>query len=188
MAPPDGKSREAARTGVGLAFLGTLIGASLVLFRRPSDRSHSMRSGRGEPSVAASAHAASIGYEPLDANAASIIKAAGLLGGSALLMIGLMIVLLNVFDASTARRDANLTPEQRTRVQVPSPHLQAAPYDELHDERARENARLTGYAWRGADRSHARIPLARAMVLTVGRSLDFGPDGPPAPSGTAGQP
>lgn len=185
MAASDGRSREApvGRTGIIVAFLGTLAGASLLLWR-PTDRKHSVHTGRGDPGVPASAHAVAEGYEHVDASAYKIVRATAILGGYAVLMVGLMVLMLHIFGASTERRDANLTAEQRRPVEVPSPHLQAAPYVELHDERSREDGRLAGYAWVGNDRSHARIPLERAMALTAGRSLDLGPDGP-APSATS---
>lgn len=184
----EGKARSAesggARTGVILAFFGTLLGATLLMFRR-TDRSHAAPSGRGDPGIPPSPQSVATGYEHVDATTSSVVKAVVILASYAAGMVGLMVVMLNIFDASTTRRDANLTAEQRTPIQVPSPHLQAAPYVELHDERSRENGKLDGYAWLGADHARARIPLERAMALTVGRSLDFGPDGPPAAGGTA---
>ena len=171
----DASSRRKGRLSTLVAFLATLLGACLLVFRRPSEAPFSTRSGRGGHSTPASPAAVAVGYEVVDAKSVSIIKWAALLFGSAVLAVGLMVVLVNIFEAGTARRDSRLTPEQTTAIVVPLPHLQAAPYLDLHRERAREDGLLSGYAWLGAGHSAARIPIARAMQLSVGRSLDLGP-------------
>ncbi len=160
----------------------------MLLFRK-QDPKHAPSAGRGAPSTPANPKSIADGYELLDANPVSIVKWAGLLLGFALAMISLMIILVNVLDATTARDDRRLTPEQTAAIAVPLPHLQAQPYLDLHAERVHEDGLLSGYAWIGARHAAARIPIGRAMTLSTGRSLDLGPsslgapavDGHPAP-------
>ncbi len=56
----------------------------------------------------------------------------------------------------------------------PPPNLQPNPYADLDRERAANRAALDGYGYLDPGRTRARIPLDRAMQLTVGRSLDAG--------------
>lgn len=169
-----------------IAFVATLVGASMLLFRK-RDPEHSPSAGRGAPGTPASPQSIADGYEVVDASPISIVKWAGLLLGFAVTMIGLMIVMVNVLDATTARDAARLTPEQKAAIAVPLPHLQAEPYLDLHAERAHEDGLISGYAWIGARHAAARIPIGRAMTLSVGRSLDLGPSSLSAPA-TDGHP
>jgi hypothetical protein len=51
----------------------------------------------------------------------------------------------------------------------PAPRLQPDPAADLAVERARQQARLQGYAWVDRDAGIARIPIGRAMALLVER-------------------
>ncbi len=164
-----------------IVFAATLAGASMLVFRK-RDAKHSPRAGRGAHTVPASPQSVTDGYEVVDANPISIIKWAGLLLGFAVTMIVLMILMLNFFDATTERDDRRLTPEQTATIAVPLPHLQAQPYLDLHAERAHEDGLISGYAWIGARHAAARLPIGRAMTLSVGRSLDLGPASLGAPA------
>ena len=164
---------KARRPGV-LAFAATLAGASMLLFGR-RDARHSPAAGRGSRSGTVNPDSLQDGYEVLDANPVSIIKWAGLLLGFALTMITLMILMVNFLDATTVRDERRLTPEQTAAIAVPLPHLQAPPYLDLQAERAHEDGLISGYAWIGARHAKARIPIGRAMTLSIGRSLDLGP-------------
>ncbi len=186
--PGPGKHR---RPSV-LAFAATVVGASMLLFGK-RDARHAPAAGRGSRSGTVNPESLQDGYEVLDANAVSIIKWAGLLLGFALTMITLMILMVNFLDVTRDRDERRLTPEQTAAIAVPLPHLQAQPYLDLHAERAHEDGLISGYAWIGARHAAARIPIGRAMTLSVGRSLDLGPlnlgpgqtapaaDGHPAP-------
>lgn len=176
-----GSSPRKDRGPTLVAFAATLVGASMLLFGK-RDAKHSTRAGRGAPTVSASPESVADGYEVVDASPVSIVKWAGLLLSFAITMIILMILMLNVFDAATVRDDSRLTPEQTAAIAVPLPHLQAQPYLDLHAERAHEDGQISGYAWIGARHATARIPIGRAMTLSVGRSLDLGPDSLRAPA------
>ena len=188
MAAADRDAAGKDRRPTLVAFAATMVGASMLLFRK-QDAKHSPSAGRGARSGSADPKSLADGYEILDASPVSIIKWAGLLLGFAVTMISLMIIMVNVLDATTERDDRRLTPEQTAAIAVPLPHLQAQPYLDLHAERAHEDGLLSGYAWIGARHAAARIPIGRAMTLSVGRPLDLGPsslgappaDGHPAP-------
>ena len=87
-------------------------------------------------------------------------------------VIGTMIWLRHV--VATAQRTAlpTLTAQQTKPLVPPTPNLQADPYADLAAERATERERLEGYAFLDASRQRARIPIDRAMALTIGRTLD----------------
>ena len=86
--------------------------------------------------------------------------------------LGLMFLMLHWFHQRIAADQPPLTAEQTTRIAPSAPQLQAHPHAELRAERAREDALLHGYAWHDADHRQARIPIARAMELSIGHSLD----------------
>lgn len=64
----------------------------------------------------------------------------------------------------------------------PPPRLQARPGVDLAAERARETARLDGYAWVDRRAGIARIPIARAMQILAGRGA-VSPAAPARPIG-----
>lgn len=54
---------------------------------------------------------------------------------------------------------------------VPSPRLQADPQQDLAALREAEQRRLAGYAWRDREHDGVRIPIERAIELTLARGL-----------------
>ena len=68
-----------------------------------------------------------------------------------------------------------LTAQQGAAITPPGPPLQSDPFRDIGALRERETRLLTTYAWLDADRRRARIPIARAQALVVGRPLDPGP-------------
>jgi hypothetical protein len=54
---------------------------------------------------------------------------------------------------------------------VPAPRLQANPARELEEMRAQENAILQSYGWVDRERGVIRIPIEKAMQLTIERGL-----------------
>lgn len=112
------------------------------------------------------------GYETSDVHVGNTaLVMAGLLL-AALAAIALMIWIMSTFAASQRRVLPSLTPQQTTRLAPPAPNLQAKPYDDIDRAQAEQEARLNGYGFTDAARRRARIPIDRAMGLTVGRTLD----------------
>ena len=112
------------------------------------------------------------GYETADVNVADTVKVMAALALSAMTAIGIMVWLMGSFSAGQRRALPALTPQQTARLTPPAPNLQPAPYADLDRARADADARLSGYGYTDPDRTRARIPIARAMELTVGRPLD----------------
>ncbi|MGU3537181.1 hypothetical protein [Methylobacterium sp. A54F] len=112
------------------------------------------------------------GHETSDVNVRNTALVMAGLGGTALLAVGLMIWLMSLV-AGVQRRDLPpFTAQQTARIRPPPPNLQADPYADIARHDAATAQALDGYAYLDADRTRARIPIDRAMALTVGRSLD----------------
>ncbi|WP_204165411.1 hypothetical protein [Methylobacterium sp. 17Sr1-1] len=86
---------------------------------------------------------------------------------TAIAAVGLMMHLFGAWHVADTPR---LTPQQTARVQPPPPNLQGAPYEDLARQEARDTMQTTTYATLPDGR--ARIPVARAMRLIAGKSLD----------------
>lgn len=112
------------------------------------------------------------GFETSDVHVGNTALVMGGLMLSALTAIGLMIWMMDAFAGRQRRALPSLTPQQTTQLAPPAPNLQAKPYDDIDREQTAQAARLSGYGFTDAARGRARIPLDRAMALTVGRSLD----------------
>jgi hypothetical protein len=112
------------------------------------------------------------GHETRDVNVRNTALVMAGLGLTALAVIGTMIWLMHTVVASQRRTLPALTPQQTARLVPPPPNLQANPYADIDRERAATEARIAGYGYRDETRSRARIPIDRAMALTVGRSLE----------------
>jgi hypothetical protein len=133
------------------------------------------RQGRGRQRTPPSAAAVQVGHETQDTNVVFIGR---LMAGLAVVMLGCvlgMMLLLNLFRSQLHASRPAFTAEQSTHLEPPKPELEAHPETDLHEETAAEQARLAGYAWVDAAHTRARIPIARAMQLTVGHSLDARP-------------
>ena len=135
---------------------------------------HGRPQGYGSPGTPPDREAERDGYEPRDANPRSIaiVMAVGvaLIAGS----IWGLFVLLGQFHAHD-RSGRPLTAAQRASLVPPGPPLQSSPLFDIASLRAREGGRLENYAWIDPDHTTARIPIERAMALTVGKSLDPAP-------------
>jgi hypothetical protein len=160
----------------GVALLGGILlatgrGTSSASLRDP----HGPDIGRGEPSTPPSTSALAEGFETEDMSARDMSWLVAGLGTSAAIAVGLMLLMLLYFQNLNRAEAPRLTPEQQVQITPPLPNLQADPVAELAQQRAREEALLHGYAWANPDHTKARIPIDRAMALTVGQSLDNGP-------------
>ena len=73
--------------------------------------------------------------------------------------------------------------EARVKRVPQGPLLQSDPEKDLRDFRAREAAILSGWAWADAARTHARIPVERALEIVAARG--FPPRTAPPPAAAA---
>jgi hypothetical protein len=127
-------------------------------------------------------------HETTDANTVPVWITGALLVISCLL-IGWAVVVM--FDHMKHQTDAEDRDEAKTHVtssvagsrpQFPGPQLQVAPAKDLATLRAREEAELTQYGWIDKQAGVVRIPIERAMELTIQRGLPVqGQPGVPAP-------
>jgi len=125
------------------------------------------------PHAAGSADNPEVHHESSDVNIRAIFGFA--LG---LLVTGVIIHFLVwvLFQYFTAREGRVVAPRfplavtQGTRV-PPEPRLQTNPRQDLSDFRAREDQLLSSYGWVDKNAGVVRIPIDRAMKLTLERGL-----------------
>ena len=155
---PDRSQRRYGFVSAILAGLASLRGSSTP--SRPRQASEG-----GDPSDGP-------GYEVSDVNVGNTAKVMAGLMTTALVVIGTMLWLRTVVATDQRQALPKLTAQQTSRLVPPPPNLQADPYADLAAERAAEGRRLDGYAFLDPSRQRARIPIDRAMALTIGRTLD----------------
>jgi hypothetical protein len=112
-------------------------------------------------------------HESSDVNVRGVFAFAGGLT-IATVFIGFCVwVLFQYFNAREAKAippQYPLAAQAETRV-PPEPRLQTNPRQDLSDLRAREDQALTTYGWVDKNAAIVRIPIDRAMQLTVERGL-----------------
>ncbi len=133
------------------------------------------RLGRGDPSVQASAQARSAGHETEDMHAGIMIRLVFGLGVVAAVMVFVMVGVQAWLVGMQHRTAPRLTAEQQVHIKPPAPNLQANPPHDIAQLNAAEDQLLGQYAWVDSTHTRARIPIDRAMALTVGHSLDSTP-------------
>ncbi|WP_336486593.1 hypothetical protein [Methylobacterium nigriterrae] len=112
------------------------------------------------------------GFETQDVDVAKTACVMAGLAAAALVAVAIMVWLMTSLTASQRRALPALTPQQTVRVNPPAPNLQANPYADIDRQRAAQSRRLDAYGFTDPSRQRARIPIERAMTLTVGRPLD----------------
>ncbi len=127
---------------------------------------------RSSETAAETARSVGPGYEVSDVHVGNTARVMAGLMATALVVIASMIWLRATVAAHQRQALPSLTAQQTSRLVPPPPNLQADPYADLDAQRTAEIRRLDGYAYIDAARQRARIPLDRAMALTVGRTLD----------------
>ena len=150
-----------------------LAGARVLGRRRPQRKALDLFGpdiGRGTPQGPVSAGSLASGFEEGDADARQLGWTMAIFAASAITAVTLMILLVRNWHHQDAKLETGLTSLQRLQSAPPLPHLQADPVGELGALKARETAKLHGYA--RLDASTARIPIDRAMALVTGQSLD----------------
>jgi hypothetical protein len=153
-----------------LAFTGLVAGIA-TLFQGQTRKV----SGRGSPGTPPSAEALAAGYEPKDIGAVGVALILAGMAASTALVIGVVFAMTWRFDINRHATMAHLTSQETARVVPPAPHLQRNPFADLARVQSREARLLASYGWISADHSLARIPIDRAMALSVGKSLDQSP-------------
>ncbi len=121
-----------------------------------------------------------LGYEVRDTRAGTLaiimVVSVAIIGGS---ITGLFSLIGHYRSVDT--RSAPLTPQQLAVIVPPGPHLQGHPLHDIAEERKRESDLLDHYAWIDPAHQRARIPIARALALVVGKPLDPAPSPAPKP-------
>jgi hypothetical protein len=130
---------------------------------------------RGKSSIPPSGEAVMSGYETTDIDVRGTTFILAGIAATTALVIGIVFILVWRFDVARHAAWSHLTPQQTARLVPPAPHLQLHPFADLARVRIREDRLLHSYGWTSADHSTARIPIDRAMALTVGKSLDASP-------------
>ena len=171
--------RSSPRIATWLAAGAALLGAATLFVRRShfaqlrtlAGARYDEASGRGRAGVPASPVAQEAGHEMRDMRGGLMGKLFLLLGSVAFCMvfamIGLRVWVTNVQRASLPP----LSREQTAIITPPGPHLQRDPLAEIAGLNRRQQARLNGYGYLDAGHTHARIPIDRAMALTIGQPL-----------------
>jgi hypothetical protein len=130
---------------------------------------------RGKPTTTPSGQAVMSGYETTDID---VRRTAFILAGvaaSTMLVIAIVFITVWRFDIARHAVWSHLTPQKTAQLVPSAPHLQVDPFGDLARVRAREEMLLRGYGWISANHDIARIPIDRAMTLTIGKSLDAPP-------------
>ena len=122
--------------------------------------------------VDADAGASALGYETEDVQVGKTWLIVAGLGVTVAVAIAGLGWMMRDFTAARQRALPPLTPQQTVTLTPPPPNLQSAPFTDIDITRSAEAALLRGYAYTDAARRRARIPIDRAMALTVGKPLD----------------
>lgn len=113
------------------------------------------------------------GYELRDISLGPVLAVAfAIFAGLALFCVLMWWMYMALADREATRsRPAHPMAAQQARQLPPAPRLQSAPVDDLIALRQWEEEKLSGYGWVDRDAGVVRIPIERAMKLTVERGL-----------------
>lgn len=118
-------------------------------------------------------------YERSDVGATPVVIFAISIAILIAVSIFTVIGLLNVFESRTMEAQAPAPALLDTEQLPPSgPRLQANPVRDLRELRAADEATLSTYGWVDKNIGKVRIPIERAMELTVERGLPVREDAP----------
>ena len=129
-------------------------------------------SDRGE---APGRHGRAGGGAPYETRDVRVGRTGLVVAGLALTVAAVIAGLVWMRDAFEAAQRAALPPltrMQTTPVIPPAPNLQPNPYADIDRILAAQARALETYGFADPERTRARIPIDRAMSLTLGRSLD----------------
>ena len=176
MAGPDIK--RSRRLWPLLARAAVVAGGVSLLLRRvqPSPTPSALdEAGRANGAAPPSAKSRGQGHETEDMSGGLMAGLALFLGTVVCVVVFGMIEVRTWIRSSYVSDQPALTALQTAPITPPGPHLQADPVKDINQLRAKEDALLHGYAWVDPAHTRARIPIDRALALTVGRSLEHAP-------------
>ncbi|HEX2944115.1 MAG TPA: hypothetical protein VHO91_23875 [Rhodopila sp.] len=172
---PGARSRLPRKRSVFARLFGLLVisgaAAGLLSIIRPPGTV----SGRGHHGTPPSAKSLAEGYEVTDISARDVSMILAGMAAVVALVIGIVFLMGSRFHASNDAANATLTQQETARTVPPAPQLQRHPFDDLNRVHTRESRMLNSYGWLDANHTIARIPIKRALELSVGKSLDAAP-------------
>jgi hypothetical protein len=176
----DASGRPVRRSGVSrlrrilawIASLAAIAGTVVLVKKHAGPHREDEQSGRGSHGTPPSLEARHSGHETEDMSGRTMMWVLISLGGLVAVAIGLMVLLLGYFHQERSSAPPQLTAEQTAELHPPKPNLQTDPVGDLIRLRNGENQLLHGYSWLDPGRTRARIPIDRAVTLTVGQKLD----------------
>jgi len=125
---------------------------------------------------------ASSGHEETDANVAPIIWTLALLAFSTA-FIGLIIYGMFNYLAKPTETPFSAGPMMTTDQTPPEPRISEHPAEELKDLNAREDQILSTYGWVNKQTGVVRVPIDRAIDLTLQHGLPVRPNAPAKENG-----
>lgn len=170
MANTRRRLRRARRWLLMLGTLGVAVGAT-VAATSPSPA----RQARGRHSTPPSPQAQHAGHETEDFDPGTVVAIFALMAFTTVLVIAIVWVMIWRFDMVRRATFSHITQLQAQHVVPPPPHLEVNPLAALARNAAAQKHLLDTYGWANGDHTLARIPIDRAMALTVGKSLDAAP-------------
>ena len=168
-APDDTPIDGAAPDGTGEAGYGPAAGQA-----SPGPPGATTPEGAEAPSPP-SAEAQANGFETKEMDVKLVVRILAGWGATAIAAVGILFWMLNSFHHKDARNQTPLTPQQSAAIVPPGPKLQGDPYRDLHALYDGQQAELMSYGWADPAHEKAHIPIARAMTLVTGRSLEPSP-------------
>lgn len=185
MAQPDPRPPHRGAIFLVGAALGALTGAAGLRFgpglwqRLRSGHAETageddFTSGRGLPDTPPTPKALHAGYETTDMQGGTLGKCVAVLFGVAAASIAGMVFMLGAFE-HVRMQQAPPSVQQQVQIAPPLPRLAADPKQEYDGAMQVQDKAMADWSWNNAAHSQARIPVDRAMSLSVGHSLDEAP-------------
>jgi hypothetical protein len=131
-------------------------------------------------------HSSREGYERRDTEVKTLTWLLAALLAATLVVLALMKALYGYFASQEDRRQPAPSTLAGIRSGVPpEPRLQNTPFDDLKRMRAEEDAALDSYGWVDRKAGIVRIPIERALEISLGGGTkgEATPKPPGAPSG-----
>lgn len=126
----------------------------------------------GEPLPEPLAAPATAGdHEHSDVQIRPLMIFLGVLAASLVLVSIALVALFNLFESGAERRDPALPPLAQDNAGPAGPTLQVSPREDLQQFRDREARVLNSTEWVNDQVGIVRIPIDRAIALTVERGL-----------------
>lgn len=128
-----------------------------------------------EPPSPPSAEAEASGFETKEMDVKLVVRILAGWGATTIAAIGILFWMIHTFHRTDARDQPRLTAQQSAAIVPPGPHLQGDPARDLRDLYDGQQAELMSYGWADPAHEKAHIPIARAMTIVTGRSLEPSP-------------